>query len=277
MKTKTTLFFIVLFFSISTFYVNGQDATLHTKKGLSHKWITENGSYISLLSGRVNYYDFNFFMGDDIENFKTTLKGFGSIGHSYEKSIVEIGNKHIAMYLNLGYSIRYYRFKKNLILTKNENLIEDQIVENPPYEFKNTFFSWSKNKMVLGYLIIPVGFDLKTRFADLRLQASYLRYLSGKHKLKYNINDENGVFENKGDVTIGWLAGDERQKFKIPNDELKDYFINKNNFSVLLMLLPKISGKKNIGIGFKYDLKPLFIENKGPDIHETSVFISVKK
>ena len=277
MKTKTTLFFIVVFLCLSTYHVNGQNPYTHTKKGLSHQWVKENGSYISLFSGGVNYYDINYFMGDDIENFKTTLNGLGSIGNSYEKSIVEVGCKHIAVFLNLGYSVRYYRFKKNLTFIKNENLIEEQIVENPPYEFKNTFFSWSKNKMVLGYIVIPVGFELKSNLADIRIQASYLRYLSGKHKLKYNINDENGEFENKGDVTIGWLAGEERQKYKIPNDEFRDYFIDKNNFSVLVMLMPKISGKKNIGIGFKYDLKPLFVENKGPDIHETSVFISVRK
>ncbi|MBN2215559.1 MAG: hypothetical protein JW723_15095 [Bacteroidales bacterium] len=273
MKTKTTYFFAVLILSISVFYASGQDTASYHKKGLSRKWINEKGGYISLFSGGVNYLDFNYFMGDDNENFKTTLKGLGSIGNSHEISIVTAGNRHIAMFLNLGYSIRYYRFEKNLMLTKSDNSVEDQIVENQPYAFKNKFFSWSKNKMVLGYLVIPVGFDIKTKFADLRIQASYLRYLSGKHKLKYNIIDD-GVFENKGDVTIGWLAGDDRQKFKTPNAEFKDYFLNKNNFSVQIMLIPDISGDKNTGIGFRYDLKPLFIEDKGPDIHEVSVFIS---
>jgi hypothetical protein len=276
METRTALFITVLIFSISAFYANGQDTPSYHKKGLSRKWTNEKGGYISLFSGGVTYYDFNYFMGDDIENFKTTLKGLGSIGSSYEKSIVAVGNRHIAMFLNLGYSIRYYRFEKNLMLTKNDNLVEDQIVENPPYEFKNKFFSWSKNKMVIGYLVVPIGFDIKSRFADLRIQASYSRYLSGKHKLKYNVIDDS-VFENKGDVTIGWLAGDERQKYKIPNEEFRDYFINKNNFSVMAMLKPNLSGKKNIGIGFKYDLKPLFIEDKGPDIHEVSVLISAGK
>lgn len=274
MKTKTTLF-IIVFFGFSTVLSTGQKFS-HTKKGLSHKWLKENGTYFSLFSGGVNYYDVNYFMGDDIDNFKTTLKGLGSLGYSYEKSLIAAGNKYIGLFVNLGYSVRYYRFEKNLLLTKNNNLIEDQIVENPPYEFNNTFFSWSKNKMVIGYLVIPVGLDLKSGFADLRIQASYSRYLSGKHKLKYNINDDV-EFENKGDVTMGWLAGDTRQKYKIPNDEFRDYSINKNNFTVLLMLIPKIFGKKNIGIGFKYDLKPLFIENEGPDIHETSVFMSVRK
>ncbi len=275
MKTKTALFVSLLIFSISAFYANGQDNPSHHKNGLSHKWTNEKGGYISLFSGGVTYYDFNYFMGDDIENFKTTLKGLGSIGNTYEKSIVKVGNKYVAMFLNLGLSVRYYRFEKNLMLTKSNNMIVDQIVENPPYEFKNKFFSWSKNKMVIGYLVIPVGFDIQSRFADLRIQASYSRYLSGKHKLKYNVIDD-GVFENKGDVTISWLAGDKRQKYKIPNEEFKDYFINKNNFSVMAMIRPKLSGKRNIGIGFKYDLNPLFIEGKGPDIHEVSIFISAK-
>jgi hypothetical protein len=274
MNSKTTSF-IIVFFSISTFLSTGQKFS-HTKKGLSHRWANEKGCYFSLFSGGVNYYDFNYFMGDDNDNFKTTLKGFGSIGFSYDKSMVAVGNKFIGMFINLGYSVRYYRFEKNLMLTMNNNLIEDQIVENPSYEFENTFFSWSKNKMVLGYLVIPVGFDLKSGIADIIFQASYSRYLSGKHKLKFNVA-EDAEFENKGDVTMGWLAGDERQKYKIPNDEFSDYSINKNNFTVLIMLIPKISGKKNIGIGFKYDLKPLFIENKGPDIHETSIFLSIRR
>ncbi len=275
MKTKTFLLITLLFFSISTFYTNGQKFS-HTKKGLSHTWITEKGGYFSLLTGGVNYYDINYFMGDGLDNFKITHKGLGSFGEGYEKSIVEAGNNYIALFISLGYSVRYYRFEKNLLLIKNENSIEDRIVENPPYEFKNTFFSWSKNKMVLGYLVIPVGLEFKSGFADLRIQASYLRYLSGKHKLKYNITDD-GLFESKGDVAMGWLAGDERQKYKIPNEELRDYFINKDNFSVLIMLIPKIAGNKNVGIGFRYDLKPLFIEDKGPDIHETSIFMSVRR
>ena len=251
MKTRTSLFIIVLLFS--AFHASGQ-------------------SSLKLLKGYKETVDFNYFIGNDVANFKTTLKGFGSIGNSLEYSIVSVGNEHYELFLNLGYSIRHYRFEKNLKLTKNENRIENEIVENPPYEFKNTFFSWSKNKMVIGYLIIPVGFDLKFRFADFRLQASYTRYLSGKHKLKYN--DDDNKFENKGDVTLKWLVGETREKFKTPNSEFNNYFINKNNMSASIEIIPKISGERIFGIGFKYDLLPLFIEGKGADIHETSIFFS---
>jgi hypothetical protein len=229
-------------------------------------------SKLTLFESNKTTMDFNYFVGNDVANFKTTLKGFGSIGAGYEISIVSFGNEHYALFLNLGYSIRYYRFEKNLKLTKKENEIEDEIIENPPYEFKNTFFSWSKNKMVVTYLNIPVGVDLKFRFADFRLQASYNRYLFGKHKLKYI--DENNTMESKGNVTMGWLVGEEREKYKTPNKEFKNYFINKNNLTASIEIIPKINGERIFGIGFKYDLLPFFIEGKGADIHATSIFIS---
>lgn len=216
--------------------------------------------------------NFNFFTGSQTQNFKTTLKGLGSIGYSYEQPVVSFGNDPLAISIGLGYSVNFYRFEKNLKLTKTDTYIENEIVDNPPYEFKNTFFSWSKNKMVLGYLLVPVGIDIKLHFADIRLEASYARYISGKHKLKYN--DPNDTFDNKGKVTLDWMVSDQKEKYKIPNKEFKDYYLNKDNLSTSIEIIPKKSGKRLFGIGFRYNVLPLFIEGKGADIHETSIFVA---
>jgi len=229
-------------------------------------------SQLKLFSGSKGATQVDYFIGDDVENFKTTLKGFGSIGSSAEWLFLSYGNEHFELFVDFGFSIRYYRFEKNLQLTKQEDGIKDEIVENSPYEFENTFFSWSKNKMIIGYFVVPVGFDVKFPFADLRLQASYTRYLSGKHKLKYV--DPDDQYENKGDVTMDWLVGDTKEKYKTPNSEFKGYFLNKNNVTISAEIIPKINGERIFGIGFNYDILPLFMEGKGADIHEVSIYIS---
>ena len=218
------------------------------------------------------YIDLNFFSGPDIENFRTTLKGFGSMGNTYEVTVFDAGGNFFDAFIDLGASIRDYRFEDNLKLTKTEDLITDEIVDDPPYEFKNQFFGWSKNKMVIGYLTIPVGFDVKLGFLDLRMQASYNRYLSGKLKLKYR--DPDNSFEDNSKIFLDGLTNKESEKYKIPNEEFRDYSLNKNNFSVSVMITPKKGDEKMFTAGVKYDIKPLFEEGKGPDIHETAVFFS---
>lgn len=216
--------------------------------------------------------NFNYFTGSEVQNFKTTLKGLGSIGYTYEQPVIKYGGKHLAVSLGLGYCVNFYRFEKNLKLTKTDTKIESEIVTDPPYEFKNTFFSWSKNKMVIGYLLVPVSVDIKLPFADICLGASYARYISGKHKVKYN--DPDDAFDNRGKVTLDWMVNDEKEKYKTPNKDFKNYYLNKDNLITSIELIPKIKGERVLGIGFRYNVLPLFIEGKGADIHETSIFLA---
>lgn len=127
--------------------------------------------------------------------------------------------------------------------------------------------------MVVGYLTIPAGFDLKFKPVDIRFQASYNIYLSGKHKLKYRTNDDSAEFESNGKVLMGFLVGDSRQKYKTPNKEFRDYYINKTNASVSVAIFPKRYGERKYGFGFRYDLKPFFEEGNTPQINAASVFI----
>ena len=174
---KTKIICLLLSLSIPFFVIGQNTSDPKKKKKWAYSRIKENGSYLKLISDGRQNTTFNFFTGPDVENFKTTLKGFGSVGNGYDLSMITTGNKYFAVFADLGFSIRYYRFEQNLKLTKTDDLINAEIIANPPYAFKNSFFSWSKNKMVTAYLTVPVGFELKFGFADIRLQASYIRYL----------------------------------------------------------------------------------------------------
>jgi hypothetical protein len=264
---------LLILFTTGISLTFSQDENWEDKEdGWHFEWGKNNSSYLDLLATSSTYFDFNFFSGPDVENFRTTLKGFGSIGNTYEVGLVAAGNKHVNAFINIGTSVRYYRFEENLNLINSEDNVTAEITEDPPYEFKNSFFGWSKNKMVLGYLTIPAGFDIKLGFADVRFQASYNRYLSGKLKLKYK--DPDDTFEDNSKIFLDGLVAEENEKYKTGNDDFKDYHLNKNNFSVAVMITPNKAGEKMFTAGFRYDLKPLFEEGKGPEIHETSIFFS---
>ena len=217
--------------------------------------------------------EYDFFLGPDNADFGTTFKGFGSIGNSFQQSIVNIDGKFLGLYAGLGYSIRYYRFQNNLSFSLEEGLTTYSIVNNPPYEYTNKFFSWSKNKMVIGYLMVPIGLDIKTKIADISLQASYSRYIAGKHKVKYI--DPDDEFDSRGKVFLGFLVADEKEKYKTPNKDFKDLNLNKNNVTASFEIIPKKKdGERMFGIGFRYDVLPLFVEGKGPEIHEVAIYLT---
>ncbi|MBK7174710.1 MAG: hypothetical protein IPH84_16105 [Bacteroidales bacterium] len=227
---------------------------------------------IKYFKGQKQTMEFDFFQGPDAADFGTTFKGFGSLGNTFEKSMISIDGKYLGLFANLGYSIRYYRFQENLKFSLNEGVTNYEIVKNPDYEFTNKFFSWSKNKMVIGYLLVPVGIDIKTKYADVRLQASYTRYIAGKHKVKYV--DPDDEFEQRGKVFLGFLVADEKEKYKTPNSDFKEFNLNKNNVTAAFEIIPKKEGKRMFGIGFRYDVLPLFVDGKGPEIHEVAIYLT---
>lgn len=228
---------------------------------------------IKYFKGQKQTMEFDFFQGPDAADFGTTFKGFGSLGNTFEQSMISIDGKYLNLFANLGYSIRYYRFQDNLRLYKDmEGNVKHDIVSNPPYEFTNKFFSWSKNKMVIGYLLVPVGFDVKTKYADIRLQASYTRYIAGKHKVKYV--DPDDEFDSRGKVFMGFLVADEKEKYKTPNKDFKNLNLNKNNVTASFEIIPKKDGERMFGIGFRYDVLPMFMEGKGPEIHEVAIYLT---
>ncbi|NJO68480.1 MAG: hypothetical protein HC830_03680 [Bacteroidetes bacterium] len=138
MKT-TKAILITLICCISFLTASGQE-TQEKKSKWAYKKVNENGSYVKMVSDGFQYTTFNFFTGPDVENFRTTLKGFGSIGNDFELTLITVGNRQVDAFLDLGLSLRYYRFEENLMLSKSAGSMEASIVENPPYEFKNKFF-----------------------------------------------------------------------------------------------------------------------------------------
>jgi len=246
--------------------------TLFTVLAFMMPLITRAQTEVNYFKGMKQTTEFDFFTGDKASDFKTTFKGFGSLANSLEKTLISVDNKYVSLFAGIGYSIRYYRFAENIQFTRTNDALTYVIEKDPDYEFKNSFFSWSKNKMVIGYLLVPVGFDIKSKYADLRLAFTYTRYLAGKHKTKYNDPDQE--VENRGTVFFGFMMNDEKEKIKIPNKDFRDFYINKNNFTVSFDIIPKKEGKRLFGIGFRYGIQPLFQTGKGPDLHEVAIVLS---
>lgn len=239
-----------------------------SESGWEYRWGENSQNYFSFFDGSTSTMDFNFFTGPDVEDYRVTLKGFGSIGNSVDFSLVAVGNDYLEAFLGAGISVRYYRFEELpdswAFFTPAQAMLDNG-------DFENKFFSWSKSKTVIGYFTVPLGFELKSRIANIRIQASYTRYLSGKYKLKYK--DPDNVIDHRGNIALDFIVPDENEKYKVPNSDFNDLPLNKDNFTLLVMLAPKISGMQIFNIGFKYDLKPLFEEGMGPDIHESAIVL----
>jgi hypothetical protein len=66
---------------------------------------------------------YNFFVGDDADDFRTTIRGFGSgflfdaFTGRYSKDIVSIGTEGVNLTIGAGGTLSKYRFSEPLILT----------------------------------------------------------------------------------------------------------------------------------------------------------------
>ena len=213
---------------------------------------------------RVKFFDnirddggmaYNFFLGDDAEQFSTSINGFGSgfifdvLTGRHSVDFISLGTESVFLSAGAGVAINKYRFSDNLVF----QLQGDQVVitedTEPDHDYVNTFFGYGKSKLVYGSVYFPVNFNISAGPVYLSAGVFFDRYLAGKHKRKFIVNEE-------------------KEKVLIEPNEFRDFNLNKSKYGINVSLVHKNTG---FGIGFTYMLTPFFQEGKGPDLNEMRV------
>ncbi len=201
---------------------------------------------------------YNFFVGDDAEDFRTTIKGFGSgflldfYSARASWDMFSLGTRKANISVGAGIAISKYRFSENLILTNSEGGVTWQIDPVPTHDYGTGFFSYGKSKLVSTTLIFPVNLNFHIGDFFLSAGATYDHYLTGKLKRKFK--DDGG-----------------KQKVVVKNDSFNDFPVERNKFGIGGAIMHKPSG---LNIGFTYMMTPFFEEGLGPDLNEVRVSFS---
>lgn len=236
----TTLMVLALFFAMSASAQNKFD----TKIKIHHR--DDAG------------FAYNFFVGEDAEDFQTSINGFGS-GFLFDAlagrntiDFIQIGMPYAYISLGAGLAITKFRFKDNLMfsLSGDGEMVNYEIDPNPDHDYVNTFLGYGKSKLVTSSIFLPahLNFDLGQKF--LLSAGGFVDFLIfTKQKRKY-------------------LVDDEKEKVLIKHKEFKDYNLNKIKYGVSASLTHKKTGMGLIGT---YYLTPFFEEGKGPEINEARV------
>jgi len=204
-------------------------------------------------------FAYNFFIGDDAEDFATSINGFGS-GFLFDVltgrqswDLVRIGTKSINLSLGAGIAINKYRFQNNLIISKNDDdIVTWGIDSDDTHDYVNTFFGYGKSKLVTASFYFPAYLNFNLGNFKLSTGPFIDLYVYGKHKRKYK-------------------EGDDKIKKLIKPDEFKDFNLNKTKYGVSAALTHKGSG---IGLVGTYYLTPFFEEGMGPDLTEVRISLT---
>ncbi len=191
------------------------------------------GFRVKMMSGEREDggFAYNFFIGDDAEDFATSINGFGSgflldvLTGRQSWDIVDIGTKHVNLSLGAGVAINKYRFQNNLILDKADEDAPVTWMVDPDdtHDYQNTFFGYGKSKLVTASFYFPAY--LNFNFGGFKLSAGPFAelYVYGEHKRKYKI-------------------GDDEIKKLIKPSEFKDFNLNKTKYGVSAAITHKKTG-----------------------------------
>ena len=202
---------------------------------------------------------YNFFAGDNIDDFQTSIKGFGSgflldaFAGRFSKDIVYLGTEDVHLTLGAGIAISKYKFSEAIIFDKENNTYSYHIDDNPAHEYGNGFFSNDKSKLVTSTITFPayLNFDVGSMYVSVGGMLDL--FLAGKHKLKYT---EDG----------------KREKVVIRNEDFNDFPINKTKWGVGGMIMHKPSG---VNVGVTYMLTPFWKASSDfPEMNEVRVSFS---
>ena len=204
---------------------------------------------------------YNFFMGEDAEDFQTSIKGLGS-GFLFDLftgrntiDFLQIGSKNVYLSLGAGLSINKYRFKDNLVLSLSDdgNMVNYEIDPNPDHDYVNTFFGYGKSKLVTSTIFVPAHLNLVIADKFIISGGAFVDFfIYGKHKRKY-------------------LMDDEKEKVLIKSKELSDFNLNKLKYGLSASITHKDTG---IGLVGTYYLTPFFQEGMGPEINEARICLT---
>jgi len=202
---------------------------------------------------------YNFFTGNNLDDFHTSIKGFGSgflldaFSGRFSTDILLVGTDDVNFTLGGGASIAKYRFSEPVILFEEDGNFGYRLDEDPTHSYGNGFFSNDKSKLVIGSFIFPANLNFNIGKFYLSAGGTLDVFVTGKHKLKYTTNGD-------------------RQKDVIKNDQFNDFPINKLKWGIGTMLLHKPSG---VSAGVTYMLTPFFKEGSAyPEMREVRISFS---
>lgn len=216
---------------------------------------------------RIKYFDnkrddgglgYNFFVGDDAEQFSTSINGFGSgfifdaFSGRFSVDFISLGTETVNISAGAGIAVSKYRFSDNLVFELQDGQVIVTEDPDPDHDYVNTFFGYGKSKLVYGSVYFPVNFNLSAGPVYFSAGIFYDRYIAGKHKRKFKVDGE-------------------KQKVLIEQNEFKDFNLNKSKYGINASLIHKNSG---LGICFTYIVTPFFQEGKGPDINEMRISLT---
>jgi hypothetical protein len=202
---------------------------------------------------------YNFFVGDNADDFRTTIRGFGSgflfdaFTGRYSKDIVSIGTEGVNLTIGAGGTISKYRFSEPLILTDEAGVYGYTFDEDPTHSYGSGFFSNDKSKLVTGTFIFPVNLNITAGDFYLSGGGTMDILVTGKHKLKYTVDGE-------------------RVTEVIKNDRFNDFPVNRLKWGLGAMIFHKPTGWS---AGVTYMMTPFFKENSNfPELREVRVSLS---
>lgn len=196
------------------------------------------------------------FLGDDRDQFATTVKGFGSglmdlFNYRLSFDVIRLGGEKLYLTGGIGLAVNKYRFRDNLILEKQGGMVVAYADTVAAHDYVNTFFGYGKSKLVYGSVYFPLFINIQSENMLISAGGFYDIYLSGKHKRK---------FLDNGSKTIE----------KIPNSEFKDFNLNKGKLGLSFSIT---NLDVNYGISVSYMFTPFFIEGQGPALNELRIGI----
>ncbi len=201
---------------------------------------------------------YNFFMGEDAEDFQTSINGFGSgfildvLTGRNTLDFLQIGTKNVYLSLGAGLSINKYRFKDNLVLSLSDDgsMVNYEVDPNPDHDYVNTFFGYGKSKLVTSTFFVPAHLNMVIADKFIVSGGAFVDfYFFGKHKRKF-------------------LVGDEKEKVLIKSKDFSDFKLNKLKYGLSASISHKDTG---IGLIGTYYLTPFFQEDMGPEINEARI------
>lgn len=202
---------------------------------------------------------YNFFAGDNLDDFRTSIKGFGSgflldaFAGRFSQDVLLIGTKGVNLTLGAGVTLAKYRFSEPVIFFEQDGEYLYTLDTDPMHSYGNGFFSNDKSKLVMGSFIFPVNLNFSLGEFYLSTGGTLDVYVTGKHKRKYTTNGD-------------------RHKEVIKNDQFNDFPLNKIKWGLGAMLLHKPSG---VSAGVTYMLTPMFKETSAyPEMREVRVSFS---
>ncbi len=221
----------------------------------------QDGFQVNVFKNSRNDFglSYNFFAGNDLNDFRTSIKGFGSgflldaFTGRYSMDILWIGTKDVHLTAGAGIAISKYRFSEPVIFSDADGVYSYTTDTDPAHTYGNGFFSNDKSKLVTSAFIFPVNLNFDLGKFYLSTGGTLDLYLAGKHKLKYTVDGK-------------------RVKELIPNERFNDFPINKVKWGLGAMIMHKRSG---VNAGVVYMLTPFFEEHENfPEMREVRVSFS---